>query len=237
MDDNVTPTLDDNAPPTPTIGQLAQQVSSLTSRIDKETTGFTGWVKWISLILALLAALFSVPKGAIDLWDSVHSRPDTKITPESSLSMTYDPKSKSIQFGFGFTISNDGKRKDTIQTISARLKRIDYDTSNDLISFGDNDFVFSEKNGRIPNHFPITESNPREIDCMLTAYLADQIKGDFLIPKSRWQLVVDLTGEYGKKNSIAYCFDISQDDLDDLFKSQQQKTSQMNNPNCEGYSR
>lgn len=227
---------DTTPPPAPTIEGLAQQVSSLKSQIDRETTGFTGWVKWLSLLLAFVAALFSVPKGAMDLWDSLYSRPDTNLTQEPSLSMTYDPKTKLIQFGFDFTISNNGKRKDTIQSLSARLKRIDFNTSTDLLSFGDNDFHFSEKNGKIPSHFPITESNPREINCLLSTYLDDQSKGGFLIPKSRWQLVVDLTGEFEKKNSLTYCFDISQDDIDDLFNSQQLKTSQINNPNCEGYS-
>jgi hypothetical protein len=219
-----------------TVEQLTEKVEELKKQIDKETTGFTGWVKWIGLIVALLAAILTVPKAAKDAYESFFARPETSVTSESTLAMTYDPTTKMLQFGFGFTISNNGKRKDTVQSLSAILKRIDFDKSSDLLTLGDNDFEFSENKRKIPNHFPISESTPREIDAFAKTYLDEQTKSAFLLPKSRWQLLITLNEEYGQKSLLKYCFDISQDDIDEIFNSQEEKTSQIRNPNCEGYS-
>src|ERR1043165_6083546 len=87
-----------------TIEQLAGKVENLKRQIDKETTGFTGKVKWLGLVVALLVGILTVPKAAKDTWEAYFSRPDTAVTPESSLLMSYDPTTKMIEFGFGFTI-------------------------------------------------------------------------------------------------------------------------------------
>ncbi|HEY4423417.1 MAG TPA: hypothetical protein VGN10_04370, partial [Pyrinomonadaceae bacterium] len=73
----------DSQTPPVTVESLASEVKELQKQIDKETKGFTGWVKWLSLILAFVAAIFAVPKGVLDLYDRIHSRPNTHVTPES----------------------------------------------------------------------------------------------------------------------------------------------------------
>jgi outer membrane murein-binding lipoprotein Lpp len=217
------------------IDQHAESVEGLTQKVDKETTGLARFIKWAGLIVALLVGVVTVPKAVKDSWESYFARPETTVAPESSLLLTYNPTTRIIGFGFAFTIANNGKRKDTIQGLSARLKRIDRDSSSDLLTLGDNDFEFSEKNVKIPHHFSVSESMPREVDGSVKAYLDEQLRSGFLLPKSRWLLDVVLTGEYGHSISMKYCFDVSQDDIEQILKGTELFSSSMKDPNCEGY--
>jgi hypothetical protein len=98
-----------------TVESLKEDVNQLQKQIDKETKGVIGWIKKIGTILAFLAAIFAVPKGALDLYERVHSRPNTHIVPESSLLLSYEPKTKLISLSSEFTIANSGKRLGPVQ--------------------------------------------------------------------------------------------------------------------------
>jgi imidazoleglycerol phosphate dehydratase HisB len=213
---------------------LSIQLSELKKQVDAETKGFTGWVKWLSLLLAFLLAILAVPKAWIDLSQSVFTQPETKVIPESNLAISRDPKANSIQFAFGFTIMNDGKKKDSIQKLSARLIRIDEATSNALLDLSDNSFQFIEKNAKIPNRFSVTESSPREITCYVSSYLSEATRASFLVPQSRWRLSIELTGDDEKKHPIDYCFDVTDVDISDVFASADPAPMKILNPTCEG---
>lgn len=221
----------DSQNPPVTVESLASEVKELQKQIDKETKGFTGWVKWLSLILAFVAAIFAVPKGVLDLYDRIHSRPNTHVTPESTLLLSYDPKTKLISFSSDFTISNTGERLDTIKNIGATLQRIDY-TSNPLISFEDTNFAIFENNAKVTNRFPVNKEATRSLTCLMGHYLSDDKKTSMFQPKSQWRLTLEFTGEYQSKYPIQYCFDISQGMVDEFGAAKDKITKRLLSPWC-----
>jgi hypothetical protein len=223
---------DQQEPSLVTLDSLANEVKNLQKQIDKETKGFTGRIKWLGTILAFVAAIFAVPKGALDLYDKVHSRPHTQLTPESALLLSYDPKTKLISFSSDFTISNTGERLDTIQNMRATLQRIDY-TSDLSLSFEDTNFAVFENSAKITNRFPINKDSTRSLAYVTSRYLSDDNRLSIFQPKSQWRLDLEFTGEFQSKYPIKYCFDVSQGIADELIAAKDTVSKRLLNPWCD----
>ena len=163
--------------------------------------------------------------------DSLFSKPDTHITQESDLSITLEPKS--IKFRFAFTIvNNNSKHIDTIKSLAARLVRIDQPASKPLLSSGEANFEFTAEKAQIQKHLAVT-ATPRAIDSYVEFFLSDEDRRKLLTPQSRWQLIGELTGDDQQSHHVKYCFDISQDDVDAMFSSQESQSVTIRNAFCE----
>ncbi len=215
-----------------TVESLKEQVNKLQTQIDKETKGLTGTLKKLGTILAFLAAIFAVPKGALDLYERLHSRPNTQITPESALLLSYEPKTRQISVSSDFTISNTGERLDTIKNMGATLQRSGY-ASPPLLSFGDNDFAVFENSTKITNRFPVNKDATRSLTCQLVQYISDDNKAALLQPKSRWELTLEFTGEYQHKYPVKYCFDISPNLATEFATATEKVTKKFLSPWCD----
>lgn len=225
--------MSDDQEPTPvTLDSLANEVSNLKKQVDKETKGFWGWIKLAGTILAFVAAIFAVPKGALDLYEKIHSRPHTQVTPESALLLSYDPKTKLLSFSSDFTISNTGKRLDTIQGMRATLQRIDY-TSDPLLSFEDTNFAVFENSAKITNRFPINKDSTRSLTSIMDHYLSDDNRLSMFQPKSQWRLDLEFTGEYQNKYPVKYCFDVSQGMANEFNAAKDKVSKRLLNPWCD----
>jgi len=212
--------------------ELEKEVVLLKARVDKETKGIAGWIKSVAVVLAFVAAVFAVPKGIHEFWQDWHSRPNTHLTPESYILLSYEPKAKMLSFRSDFTISNTGSRLDTITRAGATIKQMESDVAP-LLSFGDMEVSFLDNKAEISRRFTVPKDSTRALTYQVTRYLADDKRQAFLVPKSRWQFVVELEDEFEKTYQLTYCFDVSQSLLEETVAATTTVQRKFVNPLCD----
>ena len=90
------------------------------------------------MILGILAGLVAIPKASYDLWtQTIHPRPDVKLSWRNDGALAYDPSEKHITLVYNLSISNaNGTAEDRINSGSVKLLPGGYVIGTPFIKFG-----------------------------------------------------------------------------------------------------
>jgi hypothetical protein len=202
----------------PGVERLRLEVEAIKRRQEAESKGFFGWTKKWGGVLGLVALLFSVPKGAIDLYSAVRNlnrRPDTQIYQAAYVGWSYEPSQKLLSLNFPLTAINRGDEEDLLVTINARIETAS-PTPRTLAEFDYTDFRCSETEQPQPLPMPlrigVQESFSKK--CSLSAQLSDESARIFegtTKTSDALRLTLSASGENKVRHELKICFNPDED--------------------------
>jgi hypothetical protein len=194
----------------------------LSAQVEKHTTA-----------IALIAAFCALPGAAKDLYDLIDralSKPDTKLHQVDEMALSFDPLSKSIKFEFDFKIKNSGSEEDAIVEATAELDAPST-PSNPLITIDNREILFYENGEALKKPFAVTKGWSGPFLCVIESYISD-VKRQSLEQTGAFKLIVKLTGDDGKTHIKRFCFDLTDDNVNDLFRSGAKMAKAFLYPEC-----
>jgi hypothetical protein len=101
---------------------LRDEVAKLKEERDRANAGFRGFVNRIGPAVGLIVAVFAIPRGLKDSWDTILSGPETSIVPSTDVTMSYDSTARTLSFGFDLTMVNNGLKTDAIRDLTGKFE-------------------------------------------------------------------------------------------------------------------
>ncbi|MFL6255312.1 MAG: hypothetical protein ACJ74T_09825 [Pyrinomonadaceae bacterium] len=198
--------------------RLRLEVEAIKQQKESEAKGFIGWTKRWGGILGLIALLFSVPKGAIDLYKAVRDldkRPNTQMYDAAYIEWSYVPQQKLLTLSFPFTLINRGDDDDLLQTLNAKVETASLN-SRTITEFDYTDFKCSATENPqplpMPLHLAVKESISKK--CSMSATLGDEaarIVEGTIKASDPLRLTVLAVGENEVKHELKMCFNPDED--------------------------
>lgn len=193
------------------VARLRAEVNALKQKMESENRGFLGWTKRWAGPLAFAAAIFAVPRGGIELYNSVKQllkHPETRLS-SSELAWSFDPQQRLLVLRFPLTLVNVGNEEDIVVDAGARLAAA-AGHAGALEDYYFEDFKCAETGEPrpLPRLLHVAAKSQVEMRCTLTSSLTQQSAGAFL-GSGPLRLAVALRGEDKRENGLKLCFNPS----------------------------
>jgi hypothetical protein len=171
----------------------------------------TTWFEKCGIIFGVIGAIISIPKGIIDGWQAIDqaffAKPNLVVERSSPLSLTYDPKQKTLTFSCGLVLQNKGTDSEAFESCTAYLG-----IPGDLdkrVAFSDPDVIFEQGGNSIPKNLPIRKDGDyRSIACETTSSVTDPLRAIFNQPETQREFVIKLSGQDQRIYSVTFDFDL-----------------------------
>jgi hypothetical protein len=159
------------------------------------------WATRWQVVTALVAALFALPIGTINLYNSLKDlwgSPDTQAT-VSVLEVSSDAGQKEIDFTLNFGLLNRSNIEDMIREGKAWFEMDSRQIPLDVIAF-------RQGGDQVISPFPVTKALPRGgMTCSIASKLSDLDWEAFQQPGLR-RLFVELKGSNDSRHILDFCF-------------------------------
>ncbi len=205
------------APDPSRLDRLESEVEKTKQRLDAKST--TDRLKTWGAIVALVVAIFALPRGFVDSYKAVVSKPNIRVKQSPDLHITYDPGKQTFGFEPKFTISNlNGSKDDMVESLEAKLSNVS-DSSPRSLRFEGSDIQCSSEGGtHVTIPFPVQVGSVITTTCKLPVPLAKS-NDNPLSQLGKYHLSVALT-RAGQRTStpLDFCFELFEQNMKDLFQ-------------------
>lgn len=204
----------------PQIDELRRQLEELGTRVEKESKGAMAKVKSLGLVLGVLGAVFSIPKGAVELYNMGFGRAKFEIGHPSELTMTYDAKTTTLMISFEAIIWNRGNKSGVVTQTEAEVQSVNNQTA--ITTFHDSDISFKENNEVVPKSLPIAADKYRALTIVIETYLTPtQIAALSQQDDTRRRFMARVFADSGGPSEFSAQFDIGSYVATNLFHGSQ----------------
>ena len=196
------------------MARLKQRVESLEREVETSKNENKGWIKKWGVYFGLVASLVAVPKAAKEALDSWYQRPNVKIQPAVSLTLTLDSFRNALVFSFPVNASNYGNRIGSIfggrAHLTAKARPLhSIDAARTSFKLADENKVPG------PTPFPV----PAGLAKTLTGFVEF---GENAVGIPDWYMLeVSLVGEDGKPlptTPMRFCFNVTSSQIENLSR-------------------
>lgn len=164
----------------------------------------------IGIIIGVIGGIISIPKGAMEAYETFFAKPKLIIERSAPLTLTSDPKQKTLTLSFGLILQNKGNDSEAIERCSAYLG-VPGDASR-REDFSDPDIIFKSDGNQIPKNLPIQKGGDyRPITCEITSQITEPLRAIFNQHETQRQLIFALYGQANRSYSISFDFDFGSD--------------------------
>lgn len=210
------------------IDSLREKIQEISRKVDDGNRGLKKWAG----VLALVAAIFAVPTGAIQLYnlvDSLFARPMTSVYRGTSLSISYDPHGKTLEFTFGLSLANDGSKADVISDATAHLEG--ESSTLPAVDFSNSDFSFFDGNAPVLIPFNVEKDKSRNLVCSISSKLGE-LSERALKQSGMRQLLVELRGRNNRVYILRFCYRLMDNEISQVFEAEGVQTRRLVKIDC-----
>lgn len=209
------------------LATLRDEVAKLKEERDRANAGFRGFVNRIGPAVGLIVAVFAIPRGLKDSWDTILSGPETSIVPSTDVTMSYDSSARTVSFGFDLTMVNNGLKTDAIRDLTGKFE---LGTKKLSVPFGVESFNCHGERDQLLLPFSVERDRSRDLHCGMVAKLPEG-SNDLLRRPGPRHLEVVLMSSFKGRYTAQYCFDLTDSVVAEILRAGERK---FRYPQCEG---
>lgn len=186
-------------------------------RVVEGSSEQAGWVAKLKGIIAVVIALLGIPTAVTKLVDGLGTNM-LEISAGKDLEISYVPEQQLVKLVFNVSAEEFGTKCN--QILSAKAWIDQGLTSKMILNISNPEF---EENA-LRKYQPVIPNgpNPRNMQCTITFRLDDPSREVFQNVGLR-RLVVEFKGKDNGRHQVPFCFNIEDEGIQRLFKSQEMK--------------
>ena len=193
---------------------IEDQLAALRTDLDHLKTESKGWIKTWGVYLGILGALVALPKGVLDLATQVRKRPQTSVAIEE-ITIYHDPSLSSEIVKFPLVVRNAGNQDDVLLSQGAEIT-----AEGQTVSLAEKDFgLFDHGEQQLALRVPKDEVHDYQVSITFNPKTRQ-----VLAAPGDHKLQFQFRGEKDQPHVASSCFSLQDDQVHDLFESNDYKS-------------